>query len=106
VGVLLGALLGAPLTLHAANGLAAQYNAVSISEAMKAGTCKPILTYICPVVKQIKIVCQLVPGIDLWAGLIIGTAIPEQPVVVTGFAARWSYWQRSFMQDGCVLAAP
>jgi hypothetical protein len=95
-----------PLTQHAANSHIGEYNAVTISALMKSGACKPIQVWLCDKVKQWKAVCPLFPGIDLWAGLIVGTADPENPVVVTGYAARWAYWQGSFVRDSCVLAAP
>jgi hypothetical protein len=104
--VAVGVLLGAPLTLHAQNSHIAQWNATTIKQAMEQGICKPILKFVCPPVQQIKVVCQLFPGIDLWGGLIIGTAEPSNPVIMTGYAARWSYWQNTFVRDSCVLAAP
>lgn len=103
--VTVGVLLNSPLTAHAANSHIGQYNSNTISELMNQGICKPVLIYTCPRVSQIKILCQVKPGMDLWAGLIIGTRDPEKTVIITGFAARWQYWEASLFQDQCLLTA-
>jgi hypothetical protein len=103
--VAVGVLLNSPLTVHAANSHIGQYNSNTISELMKQGICKPVLIYNCPRVNQIKILCQVKPGVDLWAGLILGTRDVEHTVIVTGFAARFSYWEESIFQDGCFITA-
>lgn len=104
VAIAVGLLLGAELTWHAQQPRVGQtWNASSVKEAMQKGICKPILTYSCPRVQQIKIICQIHIGVDLWGGIIIGTAIPDHPCQITGFAARWNYWAKSLYQDGCTL---
>jgi hypothetical protein len=100
VGV--GILLGAPLTRHAADSHLAQWNATSISQVMRAGTCKPIQVWVCAPAKQIKALCQMKPGVDLWLGLVVGTADPANLAVITGYAARWSYWAGTLTRDGCL----
>jgi hypothetical protein len=46
-----------------------------------------------------KVICK---NGDHGDGLIIGLR-NNNPVVVTGYRARWSYWRKSFFRDRCVV---
>ncbi len=77
-----------PLTRHALDGHAHQtWNAASIMDFMKSGGCIP-KEYSCAAQDFTVRYCEIKPGLSI--GLIIGNTIRQ---VVTGFAARTTYWQ-------------
>jgi hypothetical protein len=72
--------------------------------------CKPIEVYVCPPVRQSKLMCYLktttIGGTpdELWAGVIVGINIPHN--IITGYVAPYfEYWLPSNERDGCYRAS-
>src|SRR5271157_968631 len=80
-----------PWTQHAQNSHTGEWNVTNILPRIEQKGCFPIVIYSCPRRESVIYTCPATPGSNLWIGLIIGTA-NDQPVVVTGFAAK-AYWE-------------
>lgn len=68
------------------------------------GRCEEMYVYVCAQhagekSPHAKVICK---NGDHGDGLIIGLRY-KQPVVVTGYRARWSYWQGTLFRDRCVV---
>jgi hypothetical protein len=95
-----GALRSSPLSLHAKTSHAQEaYNATTILGRINRSTCQEVKCFDCPKVQHFKILCRI--NSELWGGLIIG----YNRMIITGYAARYSYWDKSIIADGCVPAA-
>jgi molybdopterin/thiamine biosynthesis adenylyltransferase len=81
-----------PMTQHALQQHQGQlYDAAAITARMNAHTCSPIESYTCK--DTVVMMCPVGPNPNgLWIGLVIGTANPAGPQIVTGYAAPASYW--------------
>lgn len=81
-----------PLTKHAQTAHEGQlYSAAKIVARRSARSCQPIESYSCK--QTIVVMCPVGPDPNqLWMGLVIGTANPAGPCVVTGYAAPSWYW--------------
>lgn len=95
-----------PLSNHAAGAHVGEYSASTILPRIGDRSCKPIIVHACERQKLVKYICQLKPGEDLWGGVIVGFGDPSHPqgIIITGFAARLSYWEASAARDGCTSA--
>ena len=108
VSVAVGNLGSLPMTRHAAQGRAStSMGAEEIRQMIDKRACKPIEVYVCPPVKQSKLMCYLKPssdGDELWAGVIVGIDMPHP--IITGYVAPYfSYWIGANERDGCYLAS-
>lgn len=89
------------LSTHAAQGREnTSLDAATIAKMMDNGTCKPIEAWECPLHDQQKIICKL-KG-NLWGGIIKSTTV-NPPIIITGYPAPYSYWQRAVVRDECYL---
>lgn len=86
---------------HAANGHVGQYNAPAIWQLYENRTCKPMLYYACPSTNKSLLICGIDQQRDLYGGIWIGMQ-DGTPRIITGYAARWSYWSRK-IQTECNL---
>jgi len=89
-----------PLTGHAKTAHQSQvWNATTVQAHMVS--CSPKLVFLCPSREEILVLCPTHPGSTIWTGLVIGIGGTE-PVIVTGYAARKSFWMKAVKDDGCI----
>ena len=87
-----------PLTEHAeTKHVDETVNAASLAASVSAGTCRDMKVYVCPEESTIKILCKV--GKDTVGGLVIGTNLDGSHQIITGYAARRSYWENNV--NGC-----
>ena len=90
------------------------WNAVSISRAVTAKTCGPIVAYSCNMAR-VKVLCKLneeqtaKAGFGStrngwWAGVVIAK-ISGLPKITSAFAASWDYWEGDLKRNACVPIA-
>lgn len=109
ISIGIGSLLDLPMTQHAAQGRSdASLDADAIRRMIDNRACKPIEVWVCPPARQSKMLCYLRPssnysGDDTWAGVIIGIDEPHR--IITGYVAPRSYWEGTFIRDGCWMAS-
>ena len=88
-----------PLSQHAIEEQHA-LDADTIRFQMQTGMCKPLKAYYCDQIgnKHYKVICPI--SETIWAGLIIG--VEGQTMIVTGYPAPKTYWDKAIIRDGCV----
>ena len=83
-----------PMTQHAREGhLNEGINATAMVEMIASGHCREMEVYECPADATTKVLCK-VSG-NTWGGLIIGLLDDGTSEIITGYAARYSYWRKS-----------
>jgi hypothetical protein len=94
-----------PWTRHARDAHKDQaWSTAGVIDAISRENCSPIYMYSCPVQWEIRYVCPAERGSDLWLGLIVGyKTLTGDPIIITGYAARLSFWLKSMADDGCTL---
>ena len=88
-----------PLSQHAVEEQHA-LDADTIRFQMQNGMCRPLKAYYCDQIgnKHYKVICPI--SETIWAGLIIG--VEGQTMIVTGYPAPKTYWDKAIIRDGCV----
>ena len=88
-----------PLTNHAEHVHADDlYNAQNLPEMFDNGKCKSYSIAYCPHDQAWHVVCEIQK--EFYAGIIVGMAIPDCPVIVTAYPARLAYWKKN--ANGCI----
>lgn len=81
-----------PLTDHATTSHADEpVNASSLAALVSIGMCRDMKVYDCPEEATIKILCKV--GKNVVGGLVIGIRADGTQQIITGYAARSSYWE-------------
>ena len=96
--MVLGAL---PMSRHAADGHVDQYNAGNIIPLFQDGGCKPKSFYICAGEQVGFALCGIKPHQDIYGGIVIGWKTGTANVV-TGYASRMDFWQKSVTRRDCI----
>lgn len=86
------------MTAHAQRSHIGQYNAPSIWQTYKQGSCNPVMCYLCRD-GNLLLICGIKPNQDLYAGVWL-CPVGCDNLVITGYVARWDYWQKKIL-GGC-----
>ena len=92
-----------PMTQHAEQSHRNEaVNATALVEMSASGNCWEMEIYDCPADATTKVLCKV--GGNTWGGLIIGLLDDGTSEIITGYAARYSYWRKIVDEDGCTAS--